>query len=147
MKHFIFTIILFATLLMANALQFSQCSGNYPNPVNVSILPDPPIFGQPVEVFISIMAYTTVEVGAYVDIQVNNPDWVFPFTFQQDICNDNYVKNCPISDTYQFNYPYYFLVGSKTLTVNIKARLVNPDNTILSCIDGSVTIQAPVSQK
>ncbi|PKY20667.1 hypothetical protein RhiirB3_434036, partial [Rhizophagus irregularis] len=34
---------------MANALQFSQCSGNYPNPVNVSILPDPPIFGQPVE--------------------------------------------------------------------------------------------------
>ncbi|PKC66895.1 hypothetical protein RhiirA1_459122 [Rhizophagus irregularis] len=69
------------------------------------------------------MAYTTVEVGAYVDIQVNNPDWVFPFTFQQDI------------------------FGSKTLTVNIKARLVNPDNTILSCIDGSVTIQAPVSQK
>ncbi|GBC06260.1 hypothetical protein RclHR1_06710010 [Rhizophagus clarus] len=144
MKHFIFTTILFATLLMANALQFQQCNGNYPNPIDVTMLPDSPIFGQSVELFMSTIAHTTVEVGAYVYILINNPTWVIPFTYRQDICNENYITNCPISNYFSYNYTYYFYNSNEPLTVNAKAMLMNPDDTILSCVQGDVTIQASV---
>ncbi|GBB90351.1 hypothetical protein RclHR1_17290004 [Rhizophagus clarus] len=122
MKHLIFTIIFFATtLLTVNALALSQCSGNYPNPVNVSSLPDPPVAGQYVDAFISMMAYTTVEVSAYDDIQVSKSDLMSSFTFQLDICNDNYVNNCTISNYYLYNNT--FLVINESLAAYIKARL------------------------
>jgi hypothetical protein len=145
MKHFIYTIILFATLLLANALEFSQCSETYPNPVTVSLLPDPPVFGQPAEVSISTMAYITVEFGAYVDIQISSAYWRVPISYQQDVCNDVYVRDCPISNNYTFNYKFNYSLGSQSsnLTLNIEAKLVNPDENILSCINGVVTIQAP----
>ena len=150
MKHFIFPIILFTALLMVNAqnaYQFPQCSGNYPNPVNLSMTPFPPVFGDDVEVFFSTFAYTTVEAGAYVDIQISNPSWVYPVAFQQDICNNDFAITCPVSNQFNYNYTYSFIRNNETLPVNIQARLVNPDNTVLSCIEGNVTVQPTPQQK
>ncbi|CAB4415846.1 unnamed protein product [Rhizophagus irregularis] len=145
-KHLIFLIIL-ASLLTANALQFSQCSGYYPNPANVSLLPDPPIFGQSAEIFISTIAYTTIEASAYVNILMSNPNWDFPLIYKQKICMDKFVhQTCSKSDIYySFDYKFTYNLGNQTsaLKIDIVAKLVNPDNNILSCINGTVTIQAP----
>ncbi|GBB90352.1 hypothetical protein RclHR1_17290005 [Rhizophagus clarus] len=127
---------------MTDASQLSQCSGNYPDPVIVTIIPDPPVFGQNIQFIVSLVPYITVEVGAFVDIQVNKPDMIIPFSVQQDICNDNYV-NCPIpasNQQYHYTSPTYFLNGTESFTTYVKARLVNPDNTILSCVEGIFTI-------
>ncbi|RIA81753.1 hypothetical protein C1645_836479 [Glomus cerebriforme] len=138
-RHFIFIIILFSTFLMASTLQFPQCNGNYPDPVNVTILPDTPVFGQPVNLYISIMAYTPVEFGAYVEYTMDNPDWLLPITYRQDICNDVYIQICPISNYYNYNVSFYYKKGI-SIEVNVVAKLVNPDGNVLSCVNGIFTI-------
>ncbi|RIA81749.1 hypothetical protein C1645_789735 [Glomus cerebriforme] len=138
-RYFIFTIILFSTFLMVNTFQFPQCNGNYPDPVNVTISPDVPVYNQPVNIYMSIMAYTPIEVGAYVEFTMDNPDWLLPVTYKQEICTEEYIRTCPISNFYSYNLTIYYRQGIN-MTFDVEAKLVNPDGNILSCVTGSYTI-------
>ncbi|RIA82978.1 hypothetical protein C1645_787313 [Glomus cerebriforme] len=142
-QHFIFVITLFTTILTTNAiLQFKPCNdGYYPNPINnVIIMPDPPIFGQFVNLYINVTQNAPIEDGVKADLSIIYPNLGIPITFVIDICNSG--LQCPNPDKIIPVTIKFFLASRDTpLTINFTFRIVNPGDNILTCVTGYVDIQ------
>lgn len=141
---FFFTVLSLFTLTVT-AQKFSQCEGFYPNPLEVTISPVSPIFGETLIVRAITTANIAIEAGAYIYLQVNDTMSTFYHTDTQEICN---LKNqvaivtCPISGYFDYTYDYKFYPMSlKPSTYNIKASFKNLDNSTLSCVTATVVFQ------
>jgi hypothetical protein len=145
-KFFIFAIILLVTLSIVNAVPYSllhkrvttfmPCPvGFYPNPIKVSIQPDPPVSGTPLLVNVTgtLTEDYTIEAGtllSFVALDVFDPIYV-------DFCTLNGIT-CPIPPGGSFSAVASFdLTGTlpAKYTIVVTIQVIIP----IACAMGEVT--------